>query len=256
MKKLIVYDGSCPMCRLYTKGMVEADRSGGLSRISNDQLMQESIVNRLDTQRARHEIPLVDLEGGETLYGIDTWAYAFGHRNERVEKLLAIGWFRTMLNQLYAFISYNRRIIITSAPGRWQLLDLQPEFRAGYRLAFIGIVFGCLTIMGTTAIFPIWFPAVVGLILSQMLITTLYLLITQTGNSYETLLDYIGHLGMSLLIGGSIATVGAMTDWPFLVSIGYALAIGQHYIRSYRLGLSPWLSVCFTVLAFLLLKPF
>lgn len=79
MEKLIIYDESCPMCKLYTKGMVAADTSGCLTRLSSGQLTQETI-NRIDQQRARHEIPLVDLDGGETLYGVDTWIYASENR--------------------------------------------------------------------------------------------------------------------------------------------------------------------------------
>ncbi|CAN5556063.1 hypothetical protein BH09BAC4_BH09BAC4_09960 [soil metagenome] len=254
MKKLIIYDESCPMCKLYTKGMVAADTTGCLTRIGSGQLTQDTI-NRIDPQRARHEIPLVDLDGGETLYGVDTWIYALGQRNRQVENLLSMRWFKTILQKLYAFISYNRRIIITSAPGRWQLFDLQPEFQLSYRIAFILVVFGLLTGLFVTVNFPVWAPAVVTLIAGQLIITSLYLFNLHDDNFLPTLLDYTGHLGMSLLMGGLVGAIGLTTGWSALLPIGYAIMIGQHFIRTYRLGLNPWLSVCFTVLFFLLLGP-
>lgn len=255
MKKLIIYDESCPMCNLYTKGMVAADTSGCLTRVGSGQLTQETI-NRIDQQRARHEIPLVDLDGGDTLYGVDTWIYALGKQNKQIEKLLSLNWIKSSLQTLYAFISYNRRIIITSAPGRWNLLDLQPDFRLDYRLAFILTIFGLVS--GLTAIFPLsaGFPALILLVVSQLLIASLYFSTRHDDNFLQTALDYAGHVGMSLLVGGFVSAIGFTISLHALIQIGYALAIGQHFIRSYRLGLSPWLSVCFASLFFLLIVPY
>ncbi|MFD2571723.1 hypothetical protein ACFSUS_13845 [Spirosoma soli] len=255
MRKLIIYDESCPMCRLYTKGMVAVNSSGDLIRISNAQLTQETI-NRLDTQRARHEIPLVDLDGGETIYGVDTWTYAFSNWNKSVGKLLSLKPLRALFKKLYAFISYNRRIIITSAPGRWNLLDLQPDFHAGYRIAFILVVFGIISGLFATVSLPIWPPAVLALVVVQLTIACLYLLRQHTDSFLQRMLDYTGHLGMSLLLGGAISAIGIVAGYTALIPIAYALTLGQHFIRTYRLGLNPWLSVCFTALVLLLIFPY
>ncbi len=254
VKKLIVYDASCPMCRIYTKGMVAADTTGNLSRIGNNELTQKDLLARLDRQRARHEIPLIDLDGGETLYGVDTWIHAIGHRNKQIKNLLSLNWLKAVLQKVYAFISYNRRIIITSAPGRWNLLDLQPDFRSDYRLAFILVVFSLIGVLFSSTNFSIWLPAAMALVVAQLIITCLYVFSAHADTLLQTMLDYAGHLGMSLLVGGIISAIGVTVGWSGLVLSGYALIIGQHFIRTYRLGLSPWLSVCFTVLAFLLLR--
>ncbi len=195
---------------------------------------------------------MVDLDGEETLYGVDTWAYAAGRRSQRITKLLSVPWFHRLLRLLYALISYNRRIIITSAPGRWQLLDLQPAFRPGYRLAFIGLV---LTLVGGVhyaAVGTFRWP-VFALLIGQMGLVGLYLLRTKQSPFLETLLDYAGHLGMSLLIGGAVIALSRTLDWPAGVLIGSALTISQHFIRTYRLGLNPWLSATFTGLYLLIL---
>lgn len=251
MKKLIIYDESCPMCKLYTKGMVAADTSGCLTRISNGEINNESIINRIDLQRARHEIPLVDLNGGETLYGVDTWIYALGQRNQPLKKLLSSQWFKVLLQKLYAFISYNRRIIITAAPRRWQLLDLQPDFHAGHRIAFILAIFGVTIWLWLAGSSSIW--QLLILIISQIITTQLYLLTQPSINTVETILDYTGHLAMSLFVGAFLITMSSVIGWSSLGLVGDAFMIGQHFIRTYRLGLSPWLSVWFTVLVFLLL---
>ena len=254
MKKLIIYDAGCPMCRLYTKGMVAADGSGCLTRLSSDQLSDTTLLSRIDPRRAKHEIPLVDLDGGETLYGVDTWVYALSQRTDRPEKLLSLSWLRAALQTLYAFISYNRRIIITSAPGRWQLLDLQPEFRLGYRLAFVMLVMSVVGGLHYAFVGSLeW--RVAALLTGQIGLVAAYLRLTKRPDFVETLLDYCGHLGMSLLLGGVVMTIGLVGHWPTGLLIGTALAISQHFIRMYRLGLNPWLSASFAVLYLLIRLP-
>ncbi|RIV18516.1 hypothetical protein DYU11_28505 [Fibrisoma montanum] len=245
MKKLIIYDADCPMCRAYTKGLAAINKD--LERIPNNAVTDASILNRLDYQRARHEIPMVDLNGGETLYGVDTWLYLLGERGRILGGLSPLRWLKRLLNVLYAFISYNRRIIVPVRPGRWSLLELQPEFHLSYRLLFIGLVFGLVAGLHYVChgMVPWLAPVLLGL---QIGLVSAYLYVTKHPDFTETLLDYCGHAGMSLLLGGFILTMGLTTGWLVLLPIGYALTVGQHFIRSYNLGLNPWLSVSFTVI--------
>ena len=252
MKKLIIYDASCPMCRLYTKGMVSADDSGCLTRLGSNELTDKALLNRIDPQRAKHEIPLIDLDGGETLYGVDTWIYTIEQRSNRMAKLLSQNWLRIVLQKLYAFISYNRRIIVTSAPGRWQLLDLQPDFRLNYRVAFVLLVMGMVGSLHYAIAGAFGWP-VFALLGAQFGLVSAYLWLTKRPDFLETQLDYCGHLGMSLLIGGLIIATSAALNWPAGVIVGSGLAISQHFIRVYRLGLNPWLSASFTILYLLVI---
>jgi predicted DCC family thiol-disulfide oxidoreductase YuxK len=74
--KAILYDHNCPMCALYTKGFVKWQLLDKENRISFAQLDNQIFIERVDWYRARHEIPLVDLQGGQTLYGLEsctTW---------------------------------------------------------------------------------------------------------------------------------------------------------------------------------------
>lgn len=254
MKKLVVYDASCPMCRLYTKGMALADSGSHLTRIGSNQLTDRAVISRIDPHRAKHEIPLVDLDGGETLYGVDTWIYAIGQRSGQLTNLLSLHWFRAFLQKLYAFISYNRRIIVTSAPGRWQLLDLQPDFRLNYRLAFVLLVMGLAGSLHHVLFSSFGWPVFV-LMGGQFSLVSLYIWLTKRPDFLETMLDYCGHLGMSLSLGGIVMATGMAWHWPTAILIGGALAISQHFIRVYRLGLNPWLSASFTALYLLIVLP-
>ncbi len=246
MRKLIIYDENCPMCRVYTKGMVAVDNSGNTHRIGSNHLTDPTIISRLDPQRARHELPMVDLDGGETLYGVDTWAWAFGRQNEGVRRLLSLNYLRTILQAVYAFISYNRRIIVPQQPGRWDLFDLTPDFRPGYRLAFAALVLvlTVTAVVHTAAIGYVDGPFFAFLI-GQLLVVGLYACIRRSANWQESFLDYAAHLGLCFLIGGLPKLIGIVTGAEWLLPVGNALIVGQHFIRGYSLQLSPWLSVLF-----------
>lgn len=244
MKKVVIYDESCPMCRLYTKGMVAADRSGQLGRLGNHHLTDRVIISRLDEQRARHEIPLVDLDGGETLYGIDTWAYAFGQRSQLITRALTRSWLRAALRSLYAFISYNRRIIVATAPGRWNLFDLTPDFRPGYRLSFAVLTLALTVVAHTLVTGSLDVPFFLFLA-GQLLVAGAYIRLHTDSDRLEPFLDYCAHVGLCFLIGGLPKLIGIMTGTDWLLPVGNALIIGQHFIRTQTIPLSPWLSVGF-----------
>lgn len=254
MRKLIIYDETCPMCNLYTRGLVAADNSGTLSRTGNYGLTDAAVLSRIDRQRAKHEIPLVDLDGGETLYGVDAWLYALGQCSRRLRQVLSLGGFYAAFKILYAFISHNRRIIITAAPGRWQLLDLQPDFQLGHRLLFVSVVFSLVSLLHYSAV-GLWNWSIFALLGLQLSLVGAFIATHKQFIFTETMLDYCGHLGMSLLVGGVLTAVAQWLHWPTLTVIGYALSIGQHFIRTYRLGLSPWLSVSFTGVYMLIVQP-
>lgn len=244
MDKLLIYDETCPACRVYTKGFVKVGLLKEENRRGNCQPLDERLISRIDPERACHEIPLVDLNGGETLYGVDALLDVLGQRSQVVRYLGKIRWIRRLLNYLYAFISYNRRIMIPSMPGRWQLMDFQPRFHPGYRLALLAVVFGLIGLLHYRTVGSLeW--SIVALLAGQAGLAGLFL--RQTPNFIEHWLDYCAHLGMSLLIGAVILSVALPLGWQWLAVVGMALSIGQHFIRTNVMGLSPWVSVGFTV---------
>lgn len=244
MKKLIIYDESCPMCDVYTKGMVAFDGSGTISRVGNNHLTDNAIVSRLDPKRAKHELPMVDLDGGETLYGVDTWVYAFGRGNELTRWGLSLNWLRLMLQTLYAFISYNRRIIFPPAPGRWDLFDFAPEFRPGYRLAFAGLLFAVTAVAHTTIGGFVDWPFF-AFLTGQVIVAGTYIRTRRGPDWLEPFLDYCAHVGVCFIVGGLPKLIGVIGGAEWLLPIGNALIIGQHFIRVNSLQLSPWLSILF-----------
>ena len=71
-EKAIIYDDNCPMCKWYTGAFVEANLLKSSNRISFSELNDTPLAEQIEMQRSKHEIPLVDLDGGETIYGVDS----------------------------------------------------------------------------------------------------------------------------------------------------------------------------------------
>jgi predicted DCC family thiol-disulfide oxidoreductase YuxK len=77
--KIIIYDDVCPMCKAYTEGFVHLGWLPLENRVGFSEVPQ-TILDKIDSDRARHEIPLFDTETGETLYGKDALFYILGEQ--------------------------------------------------------------------------------------------------------------------------------------------------------------------------------
>ena len=146
--KVILYDDSCPLCRLYTwwfvaAGFLEPHGRMGFSRAP------QSITDCLDLDRARHEIPLFDLETRHTLYGLEALTTVVASRWRWLAPVISKRWFRALLYPLYQIITFNRRVIAgCSTCGGFDCApDLNRFFRSLYFVlasTIVAIVWGAL----------------------------------------------------------------------------------------------------------------
>ena len=133
--KVILYDDSCPMCKVYTQGFVSMgiltpDHRVGMARASAD------TMSRLDLNRARHEIPLLDTATGEVTYGMDALFLLIGHRVPVFTPLFRSRTFRAMVYALYQLVTYNRRVIAGCAPPK-DGFDCAPDFNHTARVNYL-----------------------------------------------------------------------------------------------------------------------
>ena len=134
--KAIIYDGECPFCAAYTRAFVRLQMLRPEERISFSELHEQEFISRLDKSRQGNEIPLVDLNGGETLYGTDALLFLIARRAPFISRLFKMQPLYFFIKQLYATISYNRRIIL--AKNFCSLRhDCAPDFHRGYRIAYL-----------------------------------------------------------------------------------------------------------------------
>jgi hypothetical protein len=138
---MILFDGECPMCKAYTKAFVSSgmlDASGRGAYQNN----MENVCPVIDRQRAVNEIALINLENGEVTYGIQSLFKIIGNACPVFKPVFSFKPFTWMMSKLYAFISYNRRVIIP-AGAAGDSYPYQPTFNLQYRIAYLLFTWLC-----------------------------------------------------------------------------------------------------------------
>jgi predicted DCC family thiol-disulfide oxidoreductase YuxK len=221
--KTIIYDNACPLCDVYTGAFV---KSGALDKEGRKAFNEVSAqtLQQLDLNRARHEIPLIDNQTGQVLYGLQGLLLIAGNLFPFAKPLLARPWFTKMLQPLYRFISYNRRVIAGSFYGGVGF-DCAPDFNLKWRLVLIAAGIG-YTGAGIYA-----FSLIAGVpnVLMMFVVVFLYFLLLVGTNliynkTFEEKVDYIGHLATLGVVESSLfvatALLARLTNLPELLFAG------------------------------------
>lgn len=170
---MIIYDDSCPMCRAYTGAFTQL---GWLSERIPFSSVPKDLLEKIDVDRGRHEIPLYDTQNGQVIYGLDALFLIIGSRFPYLRPILKNRAFYFFWKQIYWIITYNRRIIAGSqAPlTGW---DCAPDRHLGYRWLYIAFMTGLACFLfadqSTAAptagpvLFPAAFFLMAGLILQK-----------------------------------------------------------------------------------------
>jgi len=135
-QKTMLYDDACPMCCWYTQAFVRHGLLESNGRRSFSEFTESELAESIDLDRSRDEIPLLDTEGGQTLYGIDSLAYLLGQRWPIIPRLLRVAPLHWTITRFYKLISYNRRVIAASRPGK-NGINCTPHFNYFYRILYI-----------------------------------------------------------------------------------------------------------------------
>ena len=151
--KVIVYDDSCPMCKIYTYWFVAVGLLKQENRVGFATASQEITAN-IDMDRGRHEIPLYDRVTGETIYGLTAMTHILASRWAWLKPIFASKPFLWTFRPIYQIITYNRRVI--AGCKHCCGFDCAPDLNKFYRSVYLGIagafiflVIALLTINGT-----------------------------------------------------------------------------------------------------------
>lgn len=191
--KVIIYDDVCPLCKAYTSGFVHIGWLRPENRLGFAEASPE-LLQHIDIDRARHEIPLYDKVTGETLYGKEALFFIIGEAVPVFRPLFSLRWFRALIFALYQLITYNRRIIANSRPPA-SGFDCAPDFHVFYRWLYIGLMgsIAGLLLSKTASAFPWHFPALISL----AGIAAIYGISIP---DFKKQTDYFGHLATVLFI--------------------------------------------------------
>ncbi len=109
----LIYDKDCPFCTWYSGLFI---RTGFLSpngRIPYNEAVENPDLHFNHTE-ARNKIALIDTATGTVKYGVDSLLTVL---STKCSAILKVGMFppiHWMINQLYCFISFNRKVIAPS----------------------------------------------------------------------------------------------------------------------------------------------
>ncbi|NHA06667.1 DUF393 domain-containing protein [Mucilaginibacter sp. HC2] len=132
---MVLFDAECPMCNVYTKAFVKTGMLAGNGRQAYQQV-HESSCPVYDRQRAVNEIALINLKTGDVTYGIQSLFKIIGHAWPVFAPLFTFRPFVWLMSKFYAFISYNRRVIIPPTKNG-DGFAYQPTFKLHYRIAYL-----------------------------------------------------------------------------------------------------------------------
>lgn len=260
---VIIYDDECPMCDLYTCAFVKTKMLDKNGREAYS-WVPSTLGKHLDKERARNEIALVNPKTGEVHYGIDTLFIVIAHRFPGLKVLFNWKPFRFAMKHLYAFISYDRRVIIPAEKFEAKN-SCTPDFKIGYRIAFI--VFAWLVV---SWILNSYAPLVThvtnpyrellicgGQILFQGIVVGVI--------AKDKLMHYLGNM-MAISLGGGLllipaillSSTGLITAQPFYIAWFMMVAglMFLEHIRRMRLLGIHWSASASWVCYRLLLLPF
>jgi len=131
----ILFDAECPMCGLYTKTFISCKMLDQDGRASYQEYLQADCP-MLNSQRAANEIALINTNTGEVTYGIESLFKIIAHRFPIFRHLFSFAPFAWLMGKAYAFISFNRKVIVPAAPIK---NSTQPAFKLHYRLIYLAI---------------------------------------------------------------------------------------------------------------------
>ena len=136
----IFYDRTCPMCRWYTREFIRFRLLDEAGRVSFSDMKATGLDCRIDLERGRNEIPLVDHVSGRTLYGVDAMVHLLKRKLPWLPKFAAFAPMNWFVRRLYKFVSYNRRTIAPSVKTPVPF-DCTPDFNWTYRLLYLALAF-------------------------------------------------------------------------------------------------------------------
>ncbi|MGB4775508.1 MAG: DUF393 domain-containing protein [Daejeonella sp.] len=199
----ILYDAECPMCSMYTKKFITNGMLEETGRASY-QNIPENVCPMVDRQRAANEIALVNNETGEVSYGISSLFKVIANSFPVFKPLFLFKPFIFLMTKIYAFIAYNRRVII---PSKSKMdFEIQPTFRLDYRIAYLTFT---------------WF--VTAFILSAY--AHLLIGVLPAGNNYR---EYLICGGQIVFQGIIVTILSANKRWDYLgnmMTISFAGAL-------------------------------
>jgi len=203
--KLIIYDSNCKVCSSLRDVVLK------VTTIPEDKVkaftdLDTTLLKKVDPDKFKNVMALIDLSNDETIYGAEGVAYIFASQYKCVEYLLRFKPFYKLFTFLYNTQAHNRYII--ALPKSKFECDCFPDKVVKFRLAYI--VLTVLISILVTALLGISLATFFnGLSRSQAAFEMILIagtgwmiqMITASLFMKDKKLDYLGHLGSIMVVG-------------------------------------------------------
>jgi len=219
----LLYDEDCPLCHAYTAAFVKTGMLDNGGRMAFCKLT-ENELKFVDVRKAANEIALIDRKNQTVTYGIDSLLKVIGNAFPWIEKTGHLKPVHFGLKKLYAFISYNRKVIIPGAENPTRQLQCVPDFNVPYRLAYLlfAITITAAILFEFAKMIPLLpqgnFSREIMLASGQLLFQWLFLL----HYDRKTIITYMGNL-MTVSLMGSVLLIPIMVANQFVNVPGLVL---------------------------------
>ncbi|HEU4861949.1 MAG TPA: DCC1-like thiol-disulfide oxidoreductase family protein [Chitinophagaceae bacterium] len=147
--KILIYDDNCPLCTWYSGlfvkyGFLNPDGRQPFSTLDTH------LLSKIDFDKSRNEIPLVDTTTNKVLYGIDALLEILAQKIPLIKatgNLAPLNW---VLKKIYKLVSFNRKVIVANKCGPGNI-DCSPDTNYVYRFIFMAV---CLS-FNTAMLYPL-----------------------------------------------------------------------------------------------------
>ena len=220
------------MCMIYGStfkqlNMVDQDT------ISPYQMVGEELTSMIDMHRAQNEVALYDTVSGTTIYGLDSMIEIFSQGKNWIKKTLQFPLVYLPLQQLYKFITYNRKVIAGNKKSPIDERICEPDFSYFYRTLFIlftavftGLVLNTYTSQ-ITSYFGFQTPWFVEYMIcfGQVVWQGIMIYFWSSKNSW----DYLGNMSAVSTLGGllllPLLLLHSFFDFTSMVFLLYFIAV-------------------------------
>lgn len=235
--KILVYDDNCPLCACYSLlfvrcGLLPANGRKPFSAIAPE------LLEMIDFDRSRHEIPLIDISTRKTLYGIDALLELLAQKISIIKTIGQWTPVHYLLKKLYKFISYNRKVIVAVACGQGKI-DCAPDINYFYRYAFIVFFF----LMNALLLSPLHTVLMKAMPAANITLPQILL-------SYAAIMLFNGALAATLKKQSAVALLGQATMLSLLALL-LVLPLRMVYLLAPSIPVAFLYAYLFAVAAFI-----
>ena len=223
--KLIIYDGSCGLCTSLKNKVLRLNIFPEDKIVAYQKLAPEH-REKVNPDRFKNEMALIDLTGKDTLYGAEGIAYLFSGKWGLVRALFRIPGVFAIFHFLYRILAYNRFAISNPNFALIRCSGCEPEVPGLYRFAWYA-----LSLTTATLVTLLFGAAIAGILggISRPEGADLLLVAAGSGWVLQGILvllfmdkakkaDYLSHLGTTMVIGVAILLPAIL----WLLAGGYA----------------------------------